>query len=467
MIRSARRISPLFILSSLMIAALLAFAACSSATPTPAPAAPAMDQQAIADLQRSINDLATAQPEGLTAAQVQAIVDQAMMGAESGDALTAMQVQEIVGQAIGAMDTPEGLTAMEVQSIVGQAMGSAPEGLTAMQVQDIVSSAMAAAETPEGLTAMEVQDIVSTAIAEALPEEEKDTIVFADLNWGSAQIQSAIAQHIVKHGYGYPVAGEFGGTVPLFQGLLGGDIHVTMEIWLPNQNDVWLPALDEGKVIPVGNSLDEQWQSAFVIPTYLAEANPELRTVQDLRDHLDLFEKEGDKVILWTCPSEWACSRVNAGQVTNYGLDDVLVLKGAPGGGLAASLNGAYQKEEPWLGFMWFPALSSAVLDLTRLEEPACAVGQDSVDGCAYGAGPVRIAVHPTLVQRAPEVIELLRRWSFDEVVGEALNYQSQTDASYEEVATWFLSNYEDLWTTWVPQNVADRVKASLPAETS
>ena len=36
------------------------------------------------------------------------------------------------------------------------------------------------------------------------PEGPKETIVFSDLNWTSAQIQNRIAQYIVEKGYGYP-----------------------------------------------------------------------------------------------------------------------------------------------------------------------------------------------------------------------------------------------------------------------
>ena len=35
-------------------------------------------------------------------------------------------------------------------------------------------------------------------------EEEKEPIVFSDLNWTSAQVQNRIAQYIVEEGYGYP-----------------------------------------------------------------------------------------------------------------------------------------------------------------------------------------------------------------------------------------------------------------------
>jgi glycine betaine/proline transport system substrate-binding protein len=317
---------------------------------------------------------------------------------------------------------------------------------------------------------MKVQEIVAMAISESMmmEEEGKETIVFADLNWGTAQIQSAIAQYIVHNGYGYPVTGTFGGTIPLFQELLRGDIQVTMEIWLPNQNDVWIPALDEGKVIPVGNSLDEQWQSAFVIPTYVAEMYPDLQSVEDLRNYLDtdVFDKEDGKIVMWTCPGSWACHAVNASQVAAYGLDDVVTLKPAEGGPLFASLFGAYEKEEGWLGYMWGPSLPANTLDLSRLGESPCDAGQAFGDGCPYGVGPVRIAVHPTMVQRAPEVIEMLRLWSFtDAQIGEALSYRSQTDASFEETAYWFLTEKEDVWTPWVPRDVADRVKASLAAQ--
>ena len=34
--------------------------------------------------------------------------------------------------------------------------------------------------------------------------------------------------------------------------------------------------------------------------------------------------------------------------------------------------------------------------------------------------------------------------------------------ASTEEAAAWFLKNYEDLWTGWLPADVAAKVKAAM-----
>ena len=467
MFKRAQKFNPFLLMGSLMVVVLLMVAACGgdAATPAPAPAAPAIDEAALSNLVKSaVEEASTDQPEGLTAEQVEKIVDSAVMSIDipEGESLSASQVQTIVGEAIAAIPTPENLTAEDVQGIIAMVMGGQSEGLTAMQVQDIVNNALMAAEDPDALTAMKVQEIVAMALADAAMEEakQKGTITFATLNWSSAEIQSALAQYIVKHGYGYPVGERAGSTIPLFQGLLGGDIDVTLEIWLPNQNNVWLPALDEGAVIPVGNSLNEQWQSAFVIPTYLAEKYPDLQSVEDLRDFVgqDKFPEEDGKIILWTCPGSWGCHETNNRQVAAYGLEDVISLKPAEGGGpLFASLQGAYEKEEAWLGYMWAPSVPANTLDLTRLGEPdVCEDNAPEDPNCAYGVGPVRIAVHPTMVQRAPDVIEMLRLWSFtDPQIGEVLQYRSQTTSSCGRSSHLVLDEQRRRFgSSWVPRRL-------------
>ncbi len=114
------------------------------------------------------------------------------------------------------------------------------------------------------------------------PGSDKPPITFSDLNWISALLQNRIAQYIVEHGYGYPTDVRFGATLPLFEGLQRGDTDVTMEIWLPNQDEAWDKARSEGAVLSVGRSLGSDWQSSFVIPAYLQEEYPELDSVEDL-----------------------------------------------------------------------------------------------------------------------------------------------------------------------------------------
>ena len=194
--------------------------------------------------------------------------------------------------------------------------------------------------------------VVFMFAAGACGEEEKPTIIFSDLNWDSAQIQNAIAARIVSAGYGYPTDKVFGGTVPLMEALTRGDTNVTLEIWLPNQKEAYDQAIAEGTIEVVGNSLEDNWQSAFIVPKYVTDANPGLSTVQDLRDHMDLFvtPDSNGKARLLNCPPGWECEVTNTMQVAGYGLDDVIELVN-PGSGeaLEAEIRASFEKEEPVL----------------------------------------------------------------------------------------------------------------------
>jgi glycine betaine/proline transport system substrate-binding protein len=313
------------------------------------------------------------------------------------------------------------------------------------------------------------KNVEVTRVVEVMaPEGPKDTIVFSDLNWDSAQIQNRIAMYIVKNGYGYPVDVVFAGTVPLQTGLLNGDTHITMEIWLPNQQAWWDNVTKTGQVIPVGKSLDDNWQSAFVVPTYVVKQNPELKSVSDIPNHVDLFTtpESGGKARLVNCISSWSCSKLNEGQVEAYGLSDYIDLVD-PGSATAlfADLEGAYEKGENWLGYLWGPTKAAAELDLTLLEEPACVGDAGPETGCAYPVASVLVAVHPSLIGRAPEVVEFLRLWDFQAGSQVALDaWIADNEAEFEDAAVYFL-NTDDIWTNWVTDEAEAGVMAALENE--
>ena len=304
------------------------------------------------------------------------------------------------------------------------------------------------------------------------PEGPKDTIIFGDLNWSSALLQNRIAQYIVEKGYGYPTDVKFGATLPLFQGLQNGDTHVTMEIWLPNQDEAWNKAREEGAVLSVGTSLGKDWQSAFVIPKYLQEQYPELDHVDDLKDqqYKDLFKtaETGDKARLVSCVIGWACEGVNAAQVEGYGLSDhVHIINPGDGAAANADLYGAYERGDPWLGYQWGTNDPPYKLDLVRLEEPAYSKEcWDTTKACAYADATILIAVYPDLPARAPGVIEMLRKWDFNiEIYGPVLLWQlDNPDANTKDIALWWLNNNADIWGDWVTADAAAAIQAALAA---
>ena len=317
------------------------------------------------------------------------------------------------------------------------------------------------------------REVEVTRVVEVMaPEGPKDTIIFGDLNWASALLQNRIAQYIVEHGYGYPTDVKFGATLPLFQGLQNGDTHVTMEIWLPNQDEAWNKAREEGAVLSVGKSLGSDWQSAFVIPAYLQEQYPDLDSVEDLKDqqYKDLFKTAGtgDKARLVSCIIGWSCEDVNAKQVVGYGLSDhVEIINPGDGAALNADLYGAYERQEPWLGYQWGTNDAALKLDLVRLEEPAYSDQcWFTTKACAYEDATILIAVYPDLPARAPDVLEMLRKWDFNiDIYKSVVQWQeANPDADVKATALWWLNNNADTWGGWVTADAASSIQAALSA---
>lgn len=307
----------------------------------------------------------------------------------------------------------------------------------------------------------------ATATTAPASSGDKSTIIFSDLNWTSAEIQNRIAAYIVEKGYGYPIDLQSGDTVSLWQALVNGDTHITMEIW-PAQAE-WLEDIEEGVLVDLGNSLDQAWE-AWVIPQYVKDENPGLVSVTDLPEYMDLFvtaESRG-KARFVDCVPGWACEQVNSAKLDSYGLRDVIEVQNpGSGAGLFADLRGAYDRGDPWLGYIWAPTPPTVELDLYRLEEePYSDECWETDKACAYPPSDVLIMVHSSLAERAPDIVDFLEKWDFpasDQIAAE--NWAGENNEDSDGAALWYLRNRRDSWSSFVPADVAERVDEALADE--
>ena len=301
--------------------------------------------------------------------------------------------------------------------------------------------------------------------------ESGNTIVFSDLGWKSARVQTRIAQYIVEHGYGYSTDLMSGGTPRLFRNLRDGDSHVSMEIWLPLQLYDWLDAQSKGEVELTGSSLDKDWQSTFVIPKYLQEEYPGLDHVDDLKDprYRELFATAScnGKARLVACVVGWACQKGNDAQFDGYALTGHLqVIRPDSEAALFDDLYRAYAKREPGLGYMWGTADPALVLDLVRLEETPYSDECRFTDrACGFQDSTILIAVHRDLPSRAPEIYDFLTYWNFTTAEYQGvLRWMEDNGATVEQAALNWLKDEGGGWREWVTGEAGVRVQAALDA---
>ena len=297
------------------------------------------------------------------------------------------------------------------------------------------------------------------------PAAEKEEIVFVDLNWDSALVQTEIASAIVNHGYEYPVSKIPGDTVKIFPALQSGSAHVAVETWVSNAQEAYDKALADGYMIRVGDNLQDNWQG-WVIPQYVKEANPGIVSVDDIEANKDLFATAatGGKARFVTCIPGWGCETINANKFEAYDMLDYLEPFN-PGSqeAMFADLQSTYDRGEPWLGYLWNPSPPAIGLDLYVLEEPPYSDEcWDSSQGCAYPVAEIGIVAATTLRDRAPEVIEFFNNYRFDSSdLRPILRWMEENDETPENGALWYLRN-QQTWRNFVPDDVAERIDDAL-----
>lgn len=320
---------------------------------------------------------------------------------------------------------------------------------------------------------------------------EKQVIRLGDMQWQSLWINNAIAGFIIENGYGYPVE-TVEVTTPIMQvSLEKGDLDAALEVWTGNMVDWYHKVTESGKVLDLGKIMDRTTQGWYV-PAYVVHGDPErgiepmapdLKSVQDLKRYATLFRDPEDpsKGRLISCITGWDCANANRTKLYAYDLDELYNIQ-EPGtsGALDAAIAGAYQRGEPFLTYYWEPTWLMGALDMILLEEPPYTeecwalvrkgnsgeipleeIGPEA--GCAYEDAPVIKGVHPSLKERAPEVVAFLEKMMIPtEDLNKISNYMEANGVEADRAAIWFFENYQDVWRSWLPDDVAQKVEQAL-----
>ncbi|NGM87461.1 ABC transporter substrate-binding protein [Parapusillimonas sp. SGNA-6] len=298
-------------------------------------------------------------------------------------------------------------------------------------------------------------------------------VKFGGMNWESNLVLVEVERFIAEHGYGCKSEVLPTETLPALAALERGDLDINTEVWLNSVAEPWAKAEASGKVKRIGDLY--MGGEAWFIPRYTAERLPELKSAADLPKFKDEFKdpEEPSKGRFYGCPAGWGCEVVSGNLFKALGLGDTFTLF-SPGTGATqkAALTAAYNRKENVAFYYWYPTPLVGSMDLVKLELPAydakkhtCLTDPDCADpqASAYPENPVFTAVTTQFTQDAPKLTQFLSKVSVPlPVMDKVMAHMEETEGEPVDVAQWFLQNHGDVWTAWLPDDVAGRVKAAL-----
>lgn len=307
------------------------------------------------------------------------------------------------------------------------------------------------------------------------------SVTISEMNWPSAEFLANLDKIILEEAYGCKVQLVPGATVTTFASMeTKGQPDIAPELWTNGVEERLNAAVAKGDII-VGSKLTEGASEGWFISQSMHEKHPELKTVDDVLAHPELFpnKENPSNGAFYGCPSGWGC------QISN----DNLMKKGAydaeghkfdvidPGSGaaLAASIAKSFERKEPWFGYYWQPTAVLYKYPMFKLDwgvphdkknwddciakSPECATPKKN----GWTISKVHTAVTSSFAKGNPMLMKYLDKRTYGmDVVGGVLAYMADNQANGEDGAFYFLKNHESVWSKWLSADQVKKVKKAL-----
>jgi len=248
-------------------------------------------------------------------------------------------------------------------------------------------------------------------------------VSITEMDWDSARVVTAVAKFLMEQGYGCSVTTVPSASTPALASLAEtGKPDILTEVWT-NGAPAYNGLVESGKIEPLTEVLSDGGVEAWWVPTYLVEKHPELATLEGVLANPELV---GGR--FHNCPVGWTCQIINTNMAKAYPMTQVDI--------------GPHD---------------AATHECNSLAD--CATPK----AAAYPKSIVTTVVSDTFAAGNPEVTDLMRNLAFTNTqMGELLAWKEDNNASADEAAVQFLTNYKDVWPAWL----GDDAKAKLSALT-
>ncbi|MBU1306605.1 MAG: hypothetical protein KKF33_13935 [Alphaproteobacteria bacterium] len=337
-----------------------------------------------------------------------------------------------------------------------------------------------------GFAAAMAVAFMATVASPALAQDTADaaaacgtdrTIDIAEMTWPSAAALAQIHAKILDAGFGCNVEVVTGDTVPTTSSMVTrGSPAVAPELWTSTVQEQWDTAVADGSVAPLGDAISDGTIEGWFIPRYTQEAHPEIVSAETAIANPQVFPdpEDSSKGRIYSCPPGWGCELATSALFKAYDMGSAWNLfSPGSGGALDASIARAFTREEPILFYYWGPTAilgkyDAVALDMgaSKPEVYACNTNPDCTDEpgiTAYPSSPAIVGAAAWIKDEAPAVADYFSKVGLTNAeISELLVYGDENQADAEATAVNFLKTKEDVWTTWVSPEIADKVRASL-----
>lgn len=318
------------------------------------------------------------------------------------------------------------------------------------------------------------------ALAGAAAAQECGDLTIASMNWQSAELAAAVDQFILNNGFGCNAEIIQGDTVPTITSMVEkGEPQIAPEGWIDLVPEVVQAGLAEGKIVGASKILSDGAVQGWWIPKYIADANPDIKTIDDLMKHPELFPdpEDASKGAVHNGPQGWGGTVVTSqlykafgGEAAGFTLVDT-----GSAAGLDGSIARAYERQEGWVGYYWAPTALLGKYEMVKLDHgvaldaaewKACTSNADCAEPKKndWPKDTVQTIVAKEFADSAPaEVMDYLnkRAWTNATVNG-VMSWMTDNQATGEDGAKHFLQENEAVWQDWVSPEVAEKIKAAL-----
>lgn len=323
------------------------------------------------------------------------------------------------------------------------------------------------------------------ASAAAASCNDGKVIKLAGQTWESASFTTHVIQKLLTDGYQCQTEIVPGTPAAIESALASNDLQIIAEQW-SGRSPIIEKAVAAATVNIVGDTLEGGAVQGWYVPDYVVHGDPargispmapKLRSWQDLPQYKSLFtdpEVPGKGRFL-NCPAGWVCEKTNSRLLALHGLEeDYTNFRAGTGAALDAAISSAYDQGKPILFYYWQPAGLMAKYRFQKLElgpfNKACwdtiVSGEGRLCASDFLVARLAVAVSAPFAQQNPELITFFEHMQFQpKLLNGMILRMTESRLSGEAAADQFLRDHPEVWSNWIPDQVAQRMLTSLGLE--